>query len=286
MYTTMLPLTHSKRVGCVILLVAALSEAFSPRFVKSSALDHGTNTIRPHLPSSSSAGEHPTNSPTTLRQASPKSTEFSTRTPAQEFAYQELRAQLQADAVLQDKQALPTAMITTKRRELFQYCKTLLAATKEQSTSMPATGDLIGSSWVLAASVAADDEDMTTAAGIPKGATIQIDFASSSTLNYALVFPGGGAAGLERITAQCTYERSPPGSSSDHLLEFVYDKISFDAFGLLKQFPIGLFGLLKGRGNRIYSKYWDETLWIEEGVSEMSGRLYYNVYARQRSKES
>jgi hypothetical protein len=205
-------------------------------------------------------------------------------TPAQEFAFQELRAQLDPQGVLENRKLLPTTLAVSQRKELFQYAQTLAKTNNNYNEiKLSQQNDLIGSSWVLCACAYQDDALSTDEyASLPKGSTLQITFDTADKLQYSLVFPGG-AAGLERITAVCDYEWNSSSNrrdGEDTILSMIYKNISFDAFGFLKRVPIGLFGLLQGRGNCIATKHLDESLWIEQGISDTSGRVYYNVYAR------
>lgn len=63
------------------------------------------------------------------------------------------------------------------------------------------------------------------------------------------------------------------------LVTVIYQDIVSDVFGI-KEFPVGLFGMLKGRATYVETVWFDGNLWIERGYSP-EGMEFFNVYFKQ-----
>ncbi|GKY99195.1 hypothetical protein MPSEU_000874900 [Mayamaea pseudoterrestris] len=267
--------TISQRTSLAVwLLAASLSDAFvaprvSSRQQSTPKPDSSHSSKRLHQTTILHAGSSNGLSTTTDTSAS------NSLSRAEEFALQELRAQLVPESVLSNAPLLPSALAPAKRTQVFQYAETLA---NSRAATMNVSPDLIGSSWVLCASVDNGQQTSDSAAALPKGATIRIDVTSADTLTYSLVF-AGAAAGLEQIAAKCSYETNDVNE-----LTMIYQSVSFDAFKIIKQFPIGMFGLLQGRSNVMATAYMDESIWIEN-AGAASGGASYNVYVRLPTKQ-
>jgi len=110
---------------------------------------------------------------------------------------------------------------------------------------------------------------------LPSDSTVQFAMYPGFKCDYKIQF--AKTLGLKSLTAKSSYtvDSSPvnPG-----LVTFVYEEIVADVFG--KDFPVGLFGLLKGRANYIETVWFDGKLWFERGFSR-DGIEFYSVYIKE-----
>lgn len=111
---------------------------------------------------------------------------------------------------------------------------------------------------------------------LPRDTTVQISISPEYKCEYKLTF--AKTFGLKSITAKSQYmvDASPvnPG-----LVTVIYQDIVSDVFGI-KEFPVGLFGMLKGRATYVETVWFDGNLWIERGYSP-EGMEFFNVYFKQ-----
>ena len=187
-------------------------------------------------------------------------------TTNQDFEYQEMRAIIDS----MDRENVPSRyMNPEKRQELEGYVRSVISS-RSTGTCLPTTKeDLVGTTWRLAFSTEA-----AALGELPKDATVRIEFLNAERLSYSLDF-SEQTMGLNRLQAESTWELDGTTGS----VTYVYDKISTDAFGF-RNVGIGLFGLLKGRPNYVFTAYFDGAFWIEGAVDE-DGSEYINVYVRQ-----
>mmetsp|Transcript_15467 Transcript_15467/g.17985 ORF Transcript_15467/g.17985 Transcript_15467/m.17985 type:complete len:308 (+) Transcript_15467:117-1040(+) len=194
--------------------------------------------------------------------------------PAQ-FEYQELRAQF---TTMYNQNIRPNMLSSEKRSELQAYL-TKLILNRPSPTSLKSIADnnakALYGNWSLVYST-----EYATLGDLPRDATIQLDIQPDYKCEYKLTF--ANTLGLKAITAKSTYivDSSPvnPG-----LVTFIYQDIVTDVFGF-KNFPVGTFGLLKGRANYVESIWFDGMLWIERGYSP-EGKEYLNVYMKSNDEE-
>lgn len=180
---------------------------------------------------------------------------------AADFELQELRILL--DAV--SKAGIKTRdMKPLQRAEMENYARQVV----QERGSVPIRSDLPGTQWKLVFST----EESTNA--LPKDATVLLKFEEDS-MEYVLQF-SEKTFGLDRLTAQCQWVYND-GPVDQGAVTYVYEKITTDAFGFS---GVGLGGLLQGRGNCIFSAYYDGKLWIDRGMGS-DGEDYFNVYVRQ-----
>ena len=165
-----------------------------------------------------------------------------------DFAYQELRAQVEA---IQEKKLTPTQINPRQQQELRGYCQEII--NNRASLVKPADiGKVLpGTTWVLALSPEQE--------GLPPQATIRLDFLDDTRANYALEFTN--ILGLSKITAESTYSQDAAGT-----VTIVYGKITTDVLGL-KNVNIGAFGLLQNRATVISCKYFDGRFWIDDTLN-------------------
>ena len=159
----------------------------------------------------------------------------------------------------------------SKARELVGYVQDVAAFRRSDTTlAKPA---LVGSVWRLALT--------STETALPRDATVSVQFQTEQTLRYSLSF-GKRTLGLNRLDAISSWTMS----DNNNGVQFVYDKITMDAFGL-NNVDVCFFGLLKGRSNGIETAYFDGDVWIEEQPTRddsdaAPSNLAWNVYVREK----
>jgi hypothetical protein len=191
--------------------------------------------------------------------------------PPAQFEYQELRAQF--NQILQQK-IRPNMLSTEKRNELTSYLMKLLL-NRPSPIKLKSLGDNNGQAlygkWTLVYST----EAITQLGDLPREATVQLLMKKDYQCEYKLLFEK--TLGLTSITAKSSYiiDTSPvnPG-----LVTIVYQDIVTDVLWF-KSFPVGTFGLLKGRATYVETVWFDGLMWIERGYNA-EGVEYYNVYMK------
>ncbi len=161
-----------------------------------------------------------------------------------------------------------------KRNELETYLTKLLL-NRPSPIQLKTLGDdnasALHGKWTLVFS-----SEAATLGDLPRDATVQLVIFGDYKCEYKLSFEK--TMGLKSITAKSTYmvDSSPvnPG-----LVTFVYQDITTDVFGF-KNFPVGTFGLLKGRANYVESMWFDGLLWVERGYNP-EGVEFFNVYMKE-----
>jgi len=193
-----------------------------------------------------------------------------------DFEYEELKAQMGA----MQKQKLTSDNLTgEKRRELSSYVQGVLQKRMSPISLTEMDAFLAGTSWRLSYST-----EGFAGTGLPKDATIELDFAANNLdATYSLTF-GEKTFGIDKLTAasqwRCGNDLTAQDASRAGVVTLTYDKISTDMFGF-NNIGVGFFGLLQGRSNYIQTVYFDGDVWIEEGYNP-AGEQYYNVYVKQQ----
>ena len=226
------------------------------------------------VPSTSTTTSSTTSSTTTSTQLSANKSNNNKNIPKAEFEYQELRAQL--NTMLTQK-IRPNQLSNEKRQELDSYMMKLLLNKPSPIPLKALANDnakILHGKWTLTFS------SLTAALGdLPRDATVQLTFSPEYKCDYKLLFK---TLGLKSITAKSSYivDSSPvnPG-----LVTFVYQNIVTDVFGF-KNFPVGTFGLLKGRTNYVETVWFDGRIWIERGYNT-EGNEFFNVYMKDEEEE-
>ena len=110
---------------------------------------------------------------------------------------------------------------------------------------------------------------------LPRDATVELIIQEEYKCDYKITFEK--TLGLKSITAKSSYmiDSSPvnPG-----LVTFIYQDIVTDILGF-KNFPVGTFGLLKGRANYVESVWFDGLIWVERGYNP-EGAEFFNIYLK------
>jgi len=195
---------------------------------------------------------------------------FANRPASSEFELQELRAQFKA---MLDKSIRPKMLSGEKRVEIESYVGNVL---RNCPSPIPLRniGDdnakAVHGNWTLVFA-----SENASLGDLPSDSTVQFSMYPGFKCDYKIQF--AKTLGLKSLTAKSDYtiDSSPvnPG-----LLTFVYQEIVADVFG--KLFPVGLFGMLKGRANYIETVWFDGKLWFERGFSR-DGLEFYNVYIKE-----
>ena len=197
------------------------------------------------------------------------------QSPKAQFEYQELRAQL---TTILNQKIPPKRLTTEKQNELDSYLMKILL-NRPSPIQLKSLGDrnasVLYGKWTLVFST----DTSTTGNNLPRDATVQISIKENYKCEYILEF--ARTIGLKSITAKSNYivDSSPvnPG-----LLTLIYQEIVTDVLGF-KNFPIGTFGLLKGRANYVESVWFDGLLWIERAYNE-EGVEFFNIYLRNNEE--
>lgn len=186
-------------------------------------------------------------------------------TPTAEFAYQELRAQLDA---MRDQGVASRDLDSWKRQELVSYVEQV-ASTRLSLPKSDLREQLPGTSWRLAFST-----ERAAVGDLPKDASVRLVFHDDKNLDYILQF-SEKTFGLKNIKAQSKWAVTPETG----VVSFVYEKITTDLFGM-QNLGVGFFGLLKGRSNFIETTFFDNRFWMERGL-DSDGEEFWNVYVKE-----
>ena len=194
--------------------------------------------------------------------------------PRAEFEYQELRAQLTTML----KQKIRPKMLAAEKREELESYLTKILLNRPSPIPLKSLGDdrakVLYGKWILIFS-----SEAATLGDLPRDATVELVLREDFKCDYKLTF--AKTLGLKSITAKSTYmvDSSPvnPG-----LVTFVYQDIVTELFGF-KNFPVGTFGLLKGRANYVESMWFDGLIWVERGYNP-EGIEFFNVYMKGEEK--
>mmetsp|Transcript_9747 Transcript_9747/g.14495 ORF Transcript_9747/g.14495 Transcript_9747/m.14495 type:complete len:280 (-) Transcript_9747:866-1705(-) len=254
---------------------------FGPKFVSSFIIStSSSNHHRHHYPTPSSSQSTTASRPThTLRlyatNKNRKKKASNTPQPAQ-FEYQELRAQF---TTMLNQKIRPKMLSIEKRNELETYLTKVLL-NRPSPIQLKSLGDdsarVLYGQWTLVFS-----SEAATLGDLPRDATVQLIMKEDYKCDYKLTFEK--TLGLKSITAKSTYmiDSSPlnPG-----LVTFIYQDITTDVFGF-KNFPVGTFGLLKGRANYVESIWFDGVIWIERGYNP-DGVEFFNVYLKDEDDDN
>jgi len=195
---------------------------------------------------------------------------FANRPASSEFELQELRAQFLA---MLNQNIRPKMLAPEKRVEIESYVSNVL---RNCQSPIPLRNIADDDSKVLLGNWTLVFASENAALGdLPSDSTVQFAMYPGFKCDYKIQF--AKTLGLKSLTAKSSYtvDSSPvnPG-----LVTFVYEEIVADVFG--KDFPVGLFGLLKGRANYIETVWFDGKLWFERGFSR-DGIEFYSVYIKE-----
>uniref|UniRef100_A0A7S3DMU8 Plastid lipid-associated protein/fibrillin conserved domain-containing protein n=1 Tax=Entomoneis paludosa TaxID=265537 RepID=A0A7S3DMU8_9STRA len=192
-----------------------------------------------------------------------------------DFEYEELKAQMKG---MENANLSSDQIAVEKRAEIQGYVNGVLEKRLSPISLSEMGAFLPGSAWRLSFSTQA-----FSSTGLPRDATIFIDFQNQDLAKYSLKF-GEQTLGLNKLNADCSWKCGTNLMAQDPtkagVVTLTYDKITTDVFGF-SNIGVGFFGMLQGRSTYIQTVYFDEDLWIEEGYSP-TGEQYYNVYVRQK----
>ena len=209
-----------------------------------------------------------------------------------EFAFQEMRALLNA---MESSKVVASNMKPEQRIELAEYVEQV-CDNKVSPVNVRYELDqhLPGTKWKLAFST-----DPAALDDLPRDATVYLNFRENDNplgvkfADYVLQF-SKKTLGLDRIKAESTWDfNNKVGDPQSGLLTMVYDRITTDVMGF-QNVGVGLFGLLRGRANYMYSAYYDGDYWIEKGIIPSSSttnteaqqpNFFYNVYVKANDDE-
>ena len=250
------------------------------------------------LSSSSSRGIGSALSATGVSSPPSSSSSSSPQPPSKgDFEYEELKAQMMA----MKKQELSSDDLTMeKRQELQDYVMAIIQKRQPPNFSIPLTDMglyLPGSTWRLSYST---EGFAGSASGLPRDATLYVEFdetndsaAAAGVVDEATTTPtarkaiyrlqfGRKTLGLRSLQANCEWTVGTDETAIDPtkagVVSLKYQTVTTNVFGF-RNVGVGFFGLLQGRSNYIQSVYFDNTLWIEQGVNPQ-GVSFYNVYTR------
>jgi len=195
---------------------------------------------------------------------------FGNRPASSEFELQELRAQFIA---MLNQNIRPKMLAREKRNEIESYVENVL---RNCASPVPLKniGDdnarAIHGNWTLVFA-----SENAALGDLPTDSTVEFAMYPDFKCDYKIRF--AKTLGLESLTAKSDYIVDS-STVNPGLVTFVYQEIVANVFG--KPFPVGLFGLLKGRANYIETVWFDGKLWFERGFSR-DGIEFYNVYIRE-----
>jgi hypothetical protein len=196
---------------------------------------------------------------------------YTSKQPANcEFELQELRAQFQSFL----KQNIRPKMLPKQtRKEIEIYLETIIrncpSPVRLKSMADDAAAVLHGNWTLVFASENASLGDL------PRDSTVQLSMYPNFKCDFKIQFEKSLA--LKSLTAKSSYivDSSPMNAGR---VTIIYQDVVFDLFGF-KSFPLGFFGILKGRATSIETIWFDGRLWFERGYND-DGFEYYNVYMK------
>ncbi|KAL7565709.1 hypothetical protein ACA910_005404 [Epithemia clementina (nom. ined.)] len=262
-------------------MITTTTTAFAPNPTALSTTIRGRSS-RPFLALSS---DNNNNNHQQAPKATPKRTKGAKPPAPAEFEYQELRAQMQG---MQRAGVASTDLTAAQHVDLESYVQAIVQKRRNNNSNnnnslslRDLAQHLPQTTWRLSYST----PGFASASGLPRQATLYVEFVNAQQAYYRLQFDKGQVFGLNNIQAKCSWSVgtdeaiSADPTQAAGVVTLQYESITTDAFGF-SNLNVGLFGMLKGRSTYIQTLYFDNLLWIEQGYTP-EGEIYYNVYTRQ-----